>query len=667
MSTIDEVKARIDIVDLISETVQLRRSGKNYTGFCPFHTNTRTPAFAVFQESGTWRCFGQCNEGGDIFRFVMKKEGWDFSEALRYLAERAGVQLHTPTAEEQAEAEEHAVLRNLLEEATVFYHHQLLHTSQGKVALDYLRDKRSLSDETIEAFGLGYAPPGWEILLEHLKRKGYSETELVEAGLVSVREETATPEPPGAADAEIRHPKRHLYDRFRNRIMFPIRDERGRMTGFGARILNPDDVPKFLNSPQGPLFDKGRLLYGLDRARKVIRDMEQVVIVEGYLDVIALHQAGFQNAVSPMGTALTGHQLNLLKRYNPRIVLALDPDIAGSQATLRGLQVARQSLEHSSDPVFDARGLISHEARLQADIRVVTLPDGQDPDEVVAGDPQLWAKLVADARPVVIHVMETLAGDRNLDDPKEKTELANQVLPLIEDVASPIERDTYRQRLARLLKVSERALLEMAPQTVRSRRRPQPAVRQEPLPDSPAAASQEKKSAALGAYAVGYGLEAHCLGVLLRRPDLLYQVDRRLQEASLARLTAEDFRHSDHQAIFRLLQESMDQDMAEPLNFIMSSLNLAMMEVADEILVRTAKLDTGDDRVLDDLLRGILDLRRRGLYQNLDYLRFLQEEALTEGDLRANQYREMISDYVRAKMLLDKAAGRNSNRITPSR
>jgi len=445
--------------------------------------------------------------------------------------------------------------------------------------------------------------------------------------------------------------------------MFPIRDERGRMAGFGARILNPDDVPKFLNSPQGPLFDKGRLLYGLDRARKVIRDTEQVVIVEGYLDVIALHQAGFRNAVSPMGTALTGHQLNLLKRYKPRIVLALDPDAAGSQATLRGLQVARQSLEHSSDPVFDARGLISHEARLQADIRVVTLPEGKDPDEVVVDDPQLWEKLVADARPVVVHVMETLAEGRNLEDAKQKTELAIQVLPLIEDVASPIERDTYRQRLARLLKVSERALLEMAPQTVRARRKPQPAVRQEPLPEGPETAPQEKKSL----IAVGYGLEAHCLGVLLRRPDLLYQVDRRLQEDGLARLTAEDFRHSDHQSIFRLLQESVDQDMAEPLNFVMGSLSLEMMEVADEILARTAKLDPSDDRVQDDLLRGVLDLRRRGLYQNLDYLRFLQEEALTEGDVRANQYREMISDYVRAKMLIDKAAGRYSSRSTPSR
>ena len=200
--------------------------------------------------------------------------------------------------------------------------------------------------------------------------------------------------------------------------MFPIRDERGRMAGFGARILNPNDVPKFLNSPQTALFDKGRLLYGLDRARKQIRSVDQVVIVEGYLDVIALHQAGFANAVSPMGTALTEHQLYLLKRFTRRIVLALDPDAAGDKATLRGLQIARQAMDHEKDPVFDARGLLGYEARLQADIRVTTLPAGMDPDEVVNRDPKEWERILENARPIVIHVMETLAAQRDLDDPK---------------------------------------------------------------------------------------------------------------------------------------------------------------------------------------------------------------------------------------------------------
>jgi DNA primase len=342
MSSIDEIKSRIDIVDLVSETVTLRRSGKNYTGFCPFHANTRTPAFVVFPESGTWRCFGQCNEGGDIFRYVMKKEGCDFSEALHALAEKAGVQLKPPTPQEQVAAEEHEHLRALLEEAVTFYRHQLTSTPAGQPALAYLR-QRGLSDATLEAFGLGYAPNSWDAALKHFKSKGYREQDLIDAGLVTVREaeEQSKGEQEGAAAApHPAAPARRIYDRFRHRITIPIRDERGRMAGFGARILDPEDVPKFLNSPQTALFDKGHLLYGLDRARKTIRTLDQAVIVEGYLDVIALHQAGFANAVSPMGTALTEHQLRLLKRFTRRVILAMDPDAAGYSAA--AAQVARR-------------------------------------------------------------------------------------------------------------------------------------------------------------------------------------------------------------------------------------------------------------------------------------------------------------------------------------
>ena len=611
MSTIDEIKSRIDIVELVSETVQLRRSGKSYTGFCPFHPNTRTPAFVVFPESGTWRCFGQCNEGGDIFKYVMKKEGWDFAEALRYLAERAGVQLKPPTAQEQAAAEEHDDLRDLLEEAVTFYRHNLLNTPAGQAALEYLHQKRSLQNDTIEAFGLGYAPNAWEAAMAHFKSKGFTVEQLLACGLVTERE-------PG----ESSH-KTGVYDRFRNRLMFPIRDERGRMAGFGARILNPDDVPKFLNSPQTALFDKGHLLYGLDRARKAIRTQDQAVIVEGYLDVIALHQAGFTNTVSPMGTALTEHQLYLLKRFSRRIVLALDPDAAGDKATLRGLQTARQAMDREQDPVFDARGLLGFEARLQADIRVTTLPEGLDPDEVVNRDPQEWGRILENARPVVEHVMETLATGRDLDDPKVKSDIAAQVLPLIEDVPNPIERDTYRQRLARLLRVNEQALLERG--TAPRARRPVPGRPvQRPV--------TEFKADVLSLTSVNsYLLETHCLGVLLRRPELLYRVDRALQESGLSRLTPEDFQHADHQAIFRLFQELVDQDIAEPLNFVLNSLDLPMMELADGLLERTEKLDPVEERVLEDLMRSLLELRKRNLIQNNEYLQFMMGEAQRPG------------------------------------
>ena len=646
MSTIDEIKARIDIVDLVSESVQLRRSGKNYTGFCPFHSNTRTPAFVVFPETGTWRCFGQCNEGGDIFGFVMKKEGWDFSETLRFLADKAGVELKPPTPAEQAAAEEHDSQRLLLEAAVTFYRHQLSNTPAGQAALAYLH-RRGLKDETIEAFGLGYAPQSWDAALRYFKSKNYSEKDLLDAGLLTER------------SPEEGEESGRMYDRFRHRIMFPIRDERGRMAGFGARILDPNDVPKFLNSPQTAIFDKGHLLYGLDRARKTIRTSDQAVIVEGYLDVIALHQAGFANAVSPMGTALTERQIYLLKRFTRRIVLALDPDAAGSQATLRGLQIARQSLDRQQELVFDARGLLGYEARLQADIRVTTLPEGMDPDDVVNRDPGEWRRILEEAKPVVMHVMETLASNRDVDDPKVKDEIAAQVLPLINELPSAIERDTYRQRLARLLKVDERTLtVDLSGSRSRfARRRPQPVK-----PDVPSKTTEPAKS-----LHSSHTLEAHALGVLLRRPDLVYQVNRRLQEAGLVRLSEEDFQYADHKAVLRLLLESVDQDNAEPLNYVLGGLSLPMMEMADDLLARTARLDPNNERILADLVRTILSLRLRNLKQYNDHLRFLQEDAQEKGDLMAAEYGRIMVNNSRVLNQLDKAMGKYSDRIIVSR
>jgi DNA primase len=321
--------------------------------------------------------------------------------------------------------------------------------------------------------------------------------------------------------------------------------------------------------------------------------------------------------------------------------------------------VARQAMDHSQDPVFDARGLLGYEARLQADIRVTTLPQGMDPDEVVARDPQEWQRIVSNAKPVVVHVMETLAAGLNIDDPKVKSEIAAQVLPLVEDVPNPIERDTYRQRLARLLRVSERALLETSPARPRSaaRRRftPQP---QQPL--APAAASAPIPSSS-------YVLEMHCLGVLLRRPGLLFQIDRRMQEHGLPRLSPDDFQHTDHQAILRLFQESVDQDMAEPLNFVMNNLSLPLMELADGLLAHTEKLDPNDERVMEDLMRGILELRRQRWQQENEYLRFLIEEAQDQGDVKATQYLQSMVQLAETKRRLDRAVKQYTSHLPVAR
>jgi DNA primase len=624
MSVTDEIKSKIDAVDLIGESVQLKRSGKNYTGFCPFHPNTRTPAFVVFPETGTWRCFGQCNTGGDIFSFLMKKEGWDFSEALRYLAGRTGVQLRPQTPEEQKRAEEYESLRELLEDAVTFYRHNLLNSPAGKRALEYLRQKRALTDETMEAFGIGYAPQSWETTSQHLISKGYSVNDLVASGMVGEREDGS------------------IYDRFRHRVMFPIRDFRGRMIGFGARILNPDDLPKFLNSPQTVLFDKSSTLYGLDRARRSIRETDQAVIVEGYLDVIALHQAGYENAVSPMGVALTEQQLQLLKRYSSNILLALDADAAGDQATLRGLELARQTLDREQQLVFDPRGLLGYENRLQADIRVTLLPDGLDPDEVVNRDPAEWQRVVEEAQPVVLHVMHSLAREKDVEDPKTKTEIASRVLPLIEDVPSPIERDAYRQRLARLLRIDEDTLLRMQV-TPRRSRKPARSTRRV---SSPAGASPPAIRTVPTAASSVQMLEAHCLGVLMRMPEMLYRVDRELQAKNLSRLTVDDFQHSGHQELFRKVQEALDQDIAEPTSYMFNNLDLATMDQVDDLLAGTQEVDINQGKVLEDLLRGVLELRRRSLRQSIEYIRFLMEEAHEQGDMIASQYQKTIKQYL---------------------
>jgi DNA primase len=636
MSSVEEIKARLDIVDLVSESVQLRRAGKNYTGFCPFHSNTRTPSFVVFPETGTWRCFGQCNEGGDVFKFMMKKESWDFPEALRRLAERAGVQLRAPSPLEQQAKEQHTRLRSALEETVTFFRHQIVSTEPGKIVLDYLHG-RGLSDASIEAFGLGYAPDSYDALSSHLQSVGYSPKELVDAGLMSENE--------GG--------KR--YDRFRHRLMFPIRDSSGRMAGFGARALRDQDVPKYLNSPQTALFDKSGLLYGLDRARKGIRAEDQAIIVEGYLDVIVLHQAGFANAVSPMGTALGEQQLRQLKRFSTRIVLALDADAAGDKATLRGLEVARQSLDRAAEPSFDARGLLHQEGRLQADIRVISLPAGRDPDEIVAADPGEWPRLLQAARPIVEHVMHSLASGKDLADPKVKREIAQQVLPLIGDISSPIERDSYTQKLARLLQVDERSLLAERP----ARRRAQVRRRADAAPALP----ETRPLPSLQDGSVK--LEAHCLGIIIRHPELLYRVDRALQEAGLPRLSASDFEHSDLQEMFRLSLEALEQDALEPSSYALQNLPLPLLDRADELLVSSEKLDPNAERVFEDLLRTFLLLRRRNLHRSNEQMRFLQEEAQQEGDLKASEYMQVMVQNTQTLRRLDKALSQDPARNLP--
>ncbi len=614
MSVTDEIKDRLDAVELIGETVKLRKSGKNYTGFCPFHPNTRTPAFVVFPETGTWRCFGACNEGGDIFSFMMKKEGWDFPEALRYLAERAAVELKPLTPAEQEQRDAHERLRELLETAVTFFRHNLIDTPAGSPVLDYLH-ARGLTDSSLEIFEIGYAPQSWDASMSFLAERGFDQADVLDAGMITERESGG------------------YYDRFRHRIMIPIRDARGRMAGFGARIVDPEAMPKFLNSPQTAIFDKGALLYGLDKARKAIRQEDQAVVVEGYMDVIGLYQEGFENAVSPMGTAITEVQLRRLKRYSRRIILALDPDAAGERATLRGLTLAREALSKDEDPVFDARGLVGYEGRLDADIRVVTLPPGMDPDEVVVEDRDAWPELLGKAQTVVEFVLETLSAGRDLEDPKTKAEIARQVLPLIEDVSDSVEREAYRQILARKLMVDERALLDWRPR--RSARR----SARRPLRRDEARREDERLASA-----APDRLERFCLGVLLRDPELLYRVDRMLQSLELDRLSQLDFTGSERRMIFRMVHQALEQEEEEPGEHWRNGLDEIFMGAAEGLLEELEGIEFDRPRMMEEVLANFLRLRKRNQDAELGHLQF-QLQVVQEGqDLEGEELLSEMGD-----------------------
>ena len=420
MSVVDEVKQRLDIVDVVGQYVQLQKAGRNYKALCPFHAE-RTPSFFVSPERQSWHCFGACGTGGDILSFVMKKENLEFGEALRLLAERAGVTLAERRPEEEAERNR---LREANDAAASFYHRALLSSEAGQTAKHYL-EERGQDLKTIQDFQLGYSPSGWDSLCQHLRERGYRDEELVAAGL--------------AVEGE-----RGLRDLFHQRIMFPITDMRGRVVGFGGRSLpiegQEETQPKYLNTPQTAGFDKGSLLYALDKAKEEIRRQGLAVIVEGYTDAIAAHQHGFPNVVASMGTALTERQVRLLKRFSRDVVLALDADTAGQEATLRAVE---------------------YQDILGRDIRVVILPEGRDPDEVIRSDPENWPALLASAQPLLDYKFEAVSSALDLSQPRQRSQAVEELLPLLTAIGDRIVQAHYLQRLARLAQVRESALHQM--------------------------------------------------------------------------------------------------------------------------------------------------------------------------------------------------------------
>jgi DNA primase len=621
VSAIDEVKDRLDVVEVVSSYLQLNKSGRNYKALCPFHSE-KTPSFVVFADSQRWHCFGACNEGGDVFNFVMKMEGWDFRTALEELARQAGVELkpQTPVQEEAAEESDH--LRGLLSAAARYYHQVLSNAPEAERARRYV-EGRELSDETAEAFLLGYSLPEWEGTRNYLTEQGYSVEDLLKGGLVIERESGGT------------------YDRFRDRLMIPIRDGRGRVIGFGARTLDPDGLPKYLNSPKTSLFDKSRTLFGLDMAKRAIRRQDRVVIAEGYMDVMQAHQAGHKNVVAQMGTALTEAQLRQLQRYAKRIVLALDPDVAGVQATLHGVEVARDSLEKEWEPVFEPQGLMGYEGRLGVEMRVLQLPSGQDPDDVIRQNPEKWPELVEEAVPVVDFYLQLLMEDVDLEDTKAKARVVDELLPVLRAVTNPVEREDYVQKIARSLRVDERAVL------ARLRSRGQGELKRYRGSDR-AGPGHRAQVEQVDQRPEG-PLENYCLSMLLRRPGLLSQVNGVLGERGLDPVRAQDFGRASFRAIFETWNDLLKGKPSVSIELLREELPSDLGGQLEE-LRGTDEVGLADEQLVRDVVVTLLRLRQRRLKQLVQDLKMLMLEAQEEGDPRGKRYDH--AHLVHAQMLL---------------
>jgi DNA primase len=393
--------------------------------------------------------------------------------------------------------------------------------------------------------------------------------------------------------------------------------------GFGARTLDPEGVPKYLNSPQTALFDKSKTLFGLDLARQTIRREDRVVIVEGYMDVMQAHQAGFTNIVAQMGTALTEPQLRQLQRYTKHLVLALDPDTAGVQATLRGVEVAKEVLEQEWEPVFDPRGLVGHEGRLGAEIRVLRLPQDKDPDDLIREEPQQWITLVEGAVPVVDFYLHVLMEGLDLNDTKAKAQVADTLLPVLQAVTNPIEREDYAQKIARALQLDARAVLSRLRGAARQRSRPRRGTVpiQTETPEGPAQAD----------------LESHCLSALLRQPTLLSHINTAFKERQLESLAGQDFREAGNRAIFEVWEALLLDEHPAPVEALWSQLPSDLHARLEELL---APDDTplADEQQVRDIALTLLRLRDRNLRRLGQELGFLTLEAQEAGDMRAEQY-----------------------------
>lgn len=555
---VEEVRARADIVDVIGEFVQLKKAGREFKANCPFHEE-RTPSFFVIPEKGFYNCFG-CGESGDVFSFLMKKNGMDFVEAVRHVAARSGIEIREVTRDR----EEDDLLRPLYEAnalAERWFQEQLADPVAGQAARDYL-DRRGVDAETRERFGLGFAPDEWRGLRDAAAHHGVGDETLLEVGLLTTSEKS--PEP---------------YDRFRGRIVFPIHALGGRVVGFGGRILG-DGQPKYLNSPETPLYHKGRILYGLDRSRHAIRRADAVLVVEGYMDLVSLAAAGFDHVVAPLGTALTEEQARLLKRYTSRVLLLFDSDSAGLRATFKAADVLLAAGLH---PL------------------VVSFPPGEDPDTLVRSEgPEGLQNYLNGAVDVLDRKLQLLDDRDYFSSIDRRRSAVDKLLPTLRAVADPALRDIYVDRVAGRTGVRRETLeaeLDRAPTT------PAPQSQR-----SPEHHTRPRPTRVRGTRA-RMGPAASLLRVLAQDRERRHEH----LEYVLVRIGPEDFKNDAERSIFQAFVD--DPELARPPD----TLDRATTEYMETLLASAVDPDElgAGARVLHESVGRMVEDR---LYAEMDRL-----------------------------------------------
>jgi DNA primase len=527
MRTSEEVKQKTDIVEVVSQYVTLTKAGRLLKGLCPFHSE-KHGSFFVYPEQQTWHCFGACSTGGDVFSFVMKKDGLDFSETLRLLAERAGINLPT-RYEGRADREKQNRLHQANAAAAIYFNNLLLNSPSALKARNYV-NSRNISAASITDFQLGYSPSGWQELYNYMIKEGYSDNELIEAGLMAK----------GNDD--------HLHDRFHNMLMFPISDMKGRINGFGARKLD-ESQPKYINSPQTELFDKSAFPYGLNLAAKEIRKRDSVVIVEGYTDVITAHQTNFKNVVASMGTSVTEKQINSLKKLSRNIVFALDADSAGNEATLRG---------------------VTFENILGSEIKVVVMPEGKDPDDVIRENPSDWPKLIDSAEPLIDYIFDQSTKGLDFNTTSGKKNITSLMFPIMAEIKDDVRLDHYTRKFASLIHTDQKKVENELSKFKFDQKLKESGKTSftSPIIDRSTKALLESP------------LEEYCLSLLLKYPEL---------QDKATELAVEYFGSSENREILTTLKR------VEDTSLLKNSLPLTLHQHLDDIMaisaVKTTKVD----------------------------------------------------------------------------